>query len=340
MARLEASITAVAVLAGIASGSPIKTYFGAPSLDRWMYPFNGTPGTELASPTLGAVGFTGFDDRDSQFILGFDTADQVPAGLGASAYRVTSARIRITVAGGDFKYDPSHDALETYFALDNPQHVDDSDDGRPVELFPVGYRNGESLETFNEYSEFGGEPINPPAEGARNVFAAALDSDGNATDASRNVRLGFEVFPLAQGVAAGVTPGEAVAVDTEFTFDVNLCDPGTRAYFAAALDAGKLNLSVSSLHDTVGGPGGPQSYPVWYTKENPLAQLPFDRTAKLQLSVVVDNDPDLNGDGVRDIFDFLTFQNSFVAQDPLADFDADCQYDLFDFLAYVNAFNK
>jgi len=340
MVRYELSAAAVLVLAGIASGSPINPEFGAPTLDRWMYPFNGGAGAETASPTFGAVGYPGFDDRDSQFIIGFETAEQIPAGLGTGAYRITHARVRITVAGGDFVYDPTHDEVQTYFSLENPEYIADADDGRPIELFPVGYRNGESLQTFTEHSDFGGDPIVQPAEGARNVFAATLDAGGNATDASRNVRLGLEVFSLAQGLTDAAKPGQPVAADTEFTFEVSLCDAGTRAYLATALNEGKLNFSVSSLHETVGGPGGPQSYPVWYTKENPLAQPPFDRTAKLELTVVVSDDPDLNGDGVRNIFDFLAFQNFFVAQDLIADFDANCQFDLFDFLAYLNAFNK
>jgi predicted outer membrane repeat protein len=48
--------------------------------------------------------------------------------------------------------------------------------------------------------------------------------------------------------------------------------------------------------------------------------------------------PDLDGDGVLTIFDFLEFQNLFVAHDPRADFDGNGSFDLFDFLAYVNSF--
>jgi uncharacterized membrane protein len=47
---------------------------------------------------------------------------------------------------------------------------------------------------------------------------------------------------------------------------------------------------------------------------------------------------DVNGDGVLDLFDFLGFQNLFVAHDPGADFDGNGVLDLFDFLAFQNAF--
>jgi hypothetical protein len=49
-------------------------------------------------------------------------------------------------------------------------------------------------------------------------------------------------------------------------------------------------------------------------------------------------EPDINGDGILDLFDFLAFQNLFVAQDPKADFDHNGVFDLFDFLAYQNSF--
>jgi len=48
---------------------------------------------------------------------------------------------------------------------------------------------------------------------------------------------------------------------------------------------------------------------------------------------------DLDGDGVLTIFDFLEFQNLFVAGDLAADFDGDGVLTLFDFLAFQNEFD-
>ncbi|UYV11689.1 MAG: hypothetical protein NCW75_10305 [Phycisphaera sp.] len=48
---------------------------------------------------------------------------------------------------------------------------------------------------------------------------------------------------------------------------------------------------------------------------------------------------DLDGDGVLTIFDFLAFQNLFVAGDLAADFDGDGSLTLFDFLAFQNEFD-
>jgi hypothetical protein len=49
--------------------------------------------------------------------------------------------------------------------------------------------------------------------------------------------------------------------------------------------------------------------------------------------------PDLDGDGVLTILDFLAFQNLFDAGDIAADFDFDGELTLFDFLAFQNAFD-
>ncbi|MFI4881574.1 MAG: GC-type dockerin domain-anchored protein, partial [Phycisphaerales bacterium JB064] len=49
--------------------------------------------------------------------------------------------------------------------------------------------------------------------------------------------------------------------------------------------------------------------------------------------------PDIDGDGVLTIFDFLGFQNLFDVGDPAADFDDDGELTIFDFLAFQNAFD-
>ncbi len=47
---------------------------------------------------------------------------------------------------------------------------------------------------------------------------------------------------------------------------------------------------------------------------------------------------DFDHNGVLDLFDFLAFQNAFVAQDHEADLDGNGVFDLFDFLAFQNLF--
>src|SRR5262249_2884163 len=157
-----------------------------------------------------------------------------------------------------------------------PAYVPDSDPGKPVEIFGCGYRNGYGPTTtattteFCETCPFGGAPIVPPAEGARNVFAAIFDAAGNATDVSRQVRQQFEAMPMAVGTTTAVAPGALVPTNAEFVFDIDLCAPGVREYFQRALDAGRLNLMITSLHPA----SSPSStdYPIFYTRENAIAQ--------------------------------------------------------------------
>ena len=47
---------------------------------------------------------------------------------------------------------------------------------------------------------------------------------------------------------------------------------------------------------------------------------------------------DLDGDGELTVFDFLAFQNLFIARDYHADFDGDGEFTLFDFLAFQSQF--
>ncbi|MEQ9094797.1 MAG: GC-type dockerin domain-anchored protein [Phycisphaerales bacterium] len=49
--------------------------------------------------------------------------------------------------------------------------------------------------------------------------------------------------------------------------------------------------------------------------------------------------PDLDGDGVLTLFDFLAFQNFFDTGDPAADCDGSGELNLFDFLCFQNAFD-
>jgi len=47
---------------------------------------------------------------------------------------------------------------------------------------------------------------------------------------------------------------------------------------------------------------------------------------------------DLDGDGALTSFDFLAFQNLYVAADPRADFDGDGELTFFDFLTFQTEF--
>jgi hypothetical protein len=253
-----AALAAVPATAGAAT-------IAAPSLDRWMYPFSATPGSRTTASTFGAIGEDGFDDRDAQFLVGFDTTSVAPAGLGAGNYAVGSVTVTAAVAtGGVFAYDGTVDPRASYGAGGT-----DADAGRPVELFGVGYRNGFTRQTFAENSPF--SPAGP-GEAVRNAFAADYAA-GSAVDVSNNVSgtatsAAFEATPWAVGRTA-LAAGEIVPANTTFTFELDMTDPDVLAYVQDGLNAGDLRFALTSLHEA--SLGGSPSFPNFYTRENLLA---------------------------------------------------------------------
>lgn len=345
--KIGTAIVIAGLLAGfspIAAGQLIQFASDA-TLDRWMYPFNGTPGTRLSASTFGIPRLAGFDDHDAQFIVGFRTDPTVPTGLAPSSYRVISATVTATVANDQqFRYDPTYDAHNTYENQEGsfPGLIPDSDPGRPIMIWGVGYRDGFSLATWRENSPFGFNPTVPPSQEARTAYIAIFDAAGNATDASNHLKAGIDLTPMAVGTTDAVAPGALVPADTTFTFEINLCDPGTRAYLRQSLAAGELRFGISSLHEAEGGPDGGSgefSFPIWYTRENPIAQI-LGYKPRLELDVRVGNAGDYNGDGLRNFFDISAFLNDFNAGNPAADMNSDCVLNFFDISIFLNEFNN
>jgi len=302
-----------------------------PTLDRWMYPFNSTPGTRPEASIFASINTPGFDDRDAQFLVGWDTGGTYATGLSAGSYTIVSAKVHAWISQGDrFNYDPTPDPLASWYDASDPQFVADTDAGRPLEVYGVGYRNGWTLtgpNAFQETSTFASSaPIVPPAEGDRNVFAATYDAAGTATDLSRQVRLKQASTAWGIGIAGSVAPGALVPVNTEFVFDLNVGDPAIQAYLQRSLAAGRINLMITSLQEAQGGPGGGTStaFAVFYTKENALAQA-FGYSASLELSVQVNacyaNCDGSTGTPLLTAADFTCFLNKFRAADASANCD-------------------
>jgi hypothetical protein len=333
----------VAAAAGWAAAGPVQVNYQRPTLDRWMYPFNSTPGSRPEASTFASLNLAGFDDRDAEFLVGFDTGPDVTPGQGPASYVVISARVRATISeGGRFVYDPTFDSVSTSYDPTNPAYTPDLDPGKPIEVFGCGYRNGYGAVTtpttqeFCESCPFGGAPMVPPAEGARNVFPAIFDSVGTPTDVSRQVRLQFEATPMAVGQTTAVAPGELVPAGAEFVFDIDLCNPATRAYFQRSLDLGRVDLLITSLHPVT----GPTSveYPVFYTKENPLAATNPAVVAHLELVVNRGPRSDYNNDNQLNVNDFVAYLAGFAAGDRAADVNDDCALNVNDFVTFLGLF--
>ena len=86
---------ATASVASTTAAEVFSVIYGEPDFDRWMYPYNGTPGTRIAGPTFGGP-YAEIDDRYGQSFCGFVTVD-IPVDLPPSAYRVISMSMDIPI---------------------------------------------------------------------------------------------------------------------------------------------------------------------------------------------------------------------------------------------------
>ncbi len=336
-----AAIIAAGLAAGasVSHGQTINANYSRPALDRWMYPFNSQAGTEAVSPIFGAILIDGFDDRDAQFIVAFDTAPAIPAGRPPQEYRIEAFTLTaFVVNSNEVVYDHTFDTVFSLLPSGDPQFVSDADAGRPTELFGVGFRGGFTAATFTEDAPFGGAPVVPPAEGNRHAFAAASFNElGEGTDLSRQVRQRFDAQPWAIGTNPALTPGQLIPGGTALTFSIDPCNAQAREYLRRGLASGRVFLSLSSLVPA-SQPGGdplPRTYPVIGTKEgNPATR------ARLAVTVRVGDPADFNGDGFVDFFDFDEFVIAFESGGPGADFNQDCFVDFFDYDDFVAAFEN
>lgn len=340
-----ATATSFALLAGWgatpALAQVVTVDLSIPTLDRWMYPFASTPGVEPIGLTFGAILQDGFDDRDAQVLLGFDTGGWIATGQPLERYQIESLRVTAFVSNDLVaKYDDTFDPVSTLYADTDPTQTPDVDPGKPVELFGVGYRNGQSSATFAETTAFANVPPFPPTEGVRSAFAASFDQNGQLIDLSRQVRQRFDATPWAIGMTSAVQPGQLMPAGTELSFNVDLCAPGVRQYFQQALAEGRIRVMVTSLEPASGGPGGgtgTPEYPGFYMKEDPVATT-LGWTATLHAVVKVGSIADMNGDQGVTIDDLLLFLDAFESGAAPADVNGDCGVTIDDLLAFLVAF--
>lgn len=344
MRTIPCGALAATILAPLAwAGAPAASLLSrdVPDFDRWNYPFNATPGVSETAPTFSAVGTPFLDNMDSQFLISFETAAAspdgvgvIPAGLGPSSYQIVSAQLRATIAtGGVFAFDSTFDAFTTFLDPMDPDFTSDADTGRPLMLFGTGYRNGFGLAPgdlpYTETTAFTTSPAVPTAPRVRSAFPTDFFA-GVARDVSNVVTDRFDPVPLAIGqivTSAGTPVAEGALVPAEATviFDLDVMNPDVTAYLQAGLDAGTLRLSATSLTFATGGPGGGGgvTYPVYFTKEDPLAAL-FGQTARLTLEYVLltGSSPDLDDDGVVGASDLAILLAAWGGTGP-ADLDRD-----------------
>ena len=335
-----AAFTCVGTLL-FASATPADTIhasFPTPQLDRWMYPFNATPGTRPVISTFGSTpGAPEFDSRDGQFVMAFATGAQVPSGLGATSYTVTAARVTIEYANDlVVAYDPTQDSWRAFVAASDPEFVADSDTGQPIELFGCGFRSGFNATNFLENSSYS-VPPNPMAPGVRTAFAASFDSSGALVDVSNSPRQRFDPLSFGIGKIDSLAAGSLVPINTPMHFDLDVSHASIQQYLREALDRGRMFFVATSL-TFVEQQGG--SFPAFYAKEHSLVPFGLAHPAKLELTVVTGTcaSADINCDGLVNGFDLSAVLSNWGAPGS-CDINGDGITDGFDLSAVLSGWS-
>ncbi|MEE8459778.1 MAG: hypothetical protein V3S08_07885 [Phycisphaerales bacterium] len=342
-----ATLTVALVCAALARAGVTEVDLTEPTLDRWFYPFNASPGFRSDAPIFGSVtdqevGFDpSFDNRDGQMLIGFDTSALVPTGLGAGGYTISQASVRITIKSDlTFEYDPTVDPYTSWLPSLDPDFTADPDPGRPLELFGVGFRCDFTPSTYPENGPFCDNcscfPPNPCRE-LRCVYPVEACVAG---DVSNNVDDGFDPVPFGVATSESLRQGESVPSGTVLTFEIDVADPCIQQYLAGALDEGMLDLLIASIFFAAEGQAG--NAPKIYCKEDLLVQLNVVDAAQLQMTVSTGGPVgDIDGDGLVGINDFLLLLGAWGPCDmpcpPVcaADLDGDCDVGITDFLTLL-----
>ena len=162
-----------------------------------------------------------FDNRDGQMLIGFNTAVNVPPGLGKSRYQVSSAKIFVTIkSDSTFGYDPTVDPYTSWLPSTHPDFTPDPDPGRPLEIFGAAFRCDFAPPTYPETGPFCDScscfPPNPCVS-VRCVYPIDYDESCQPRDVSNNVTEEFDPVPFGVAATGTLQPGDSVPQLTEST---------------------------------------------------------------------------------------------------------------------------
>jgi hypothetical protein len=317
------------------------TTLEAPDFDRWMYPFNGSAGDREVSATFSSIGggYEIFDDRDGQILLGFITPEEIPIGLGASNYDIVEATLHISISNEGNVYDPTADTWESHLA---DSGVQDTDAGRPMELFGAAFRGGFNGWTFGETGPF---PFGASRR-ERNAYPISC-IDGYQIDVSNNVLDAFQSEPFAIGANAKLTPGAIMETETVLSFEINVADPEIQCYLRNSFNEGLLSFIVSSLHpaqqpglrNTIG-----LIQPNFHMKESLAVYFGIADAAQLHFTVIAEDaatlPEDLDGDGSVGVSDILIALSDWgFCSCCSSDLNADGEVNVSDLLSVIAAWD-
>ena len=296
----------------------------APDLDRWMYPFNGTPGNRPAASTFGIWTGQGesFDNFDAQLVVGFDTTADIPAGTG-SDWEVVEATVTVQLSNSGTPYDDTVDEYGTFLEPTDPDWIEDVDTGQPIELFGTGFRYDYDATTWPENAPFGFGDLS--AIEIRSAYAAGFRDDV-LVDVSNHVRERWTPTPFAVGTVPGIANGEPLQAEGIFTFSIDVSDPNIAAYIIDGIDSGMLSFTLASM--TIVEFQGDLPFPLFYCKENAAVKFGLSSAATLELTLEpASADPcaasDINGDGSVNGADLTLMLSAWGTANSDADLDDD-----------------
>lgn len=309
------------------------------NLARWMYPFNSNPESRPTASVFGSLGSApDFDSRDAQYLLGWNTTNQIPAGQGADHYLIRRARVTLTIASGNqYTYTGTLPDYRSYFPTNDPRHLPSLTSGSPVELFGAGFRGGYAATNYPQNGPWG---ISPNVYATNRIaYAAGFDTNGILVDVSNNVgdngtdeiAAPFEVAPFAVGQSIDVKPGDQMPAGSQLTFDLNLEDPLIYRYIQDGLNNGNLSFMATSF--IAASFSGPPTYPNFYTIFSPIATASQYPLLDLEGTIVRTN-IDTDGDSLPD--DWENFYFGKLGVGAMNDFDGDGASNLAEFQAGTN----
>ncbi|MCB9770116.1 MAG: hypothetical protein H6752_18095 [Candidatus Omnitrophica bacterium] len=251
-----------------------------PSIDVWQYPFNQTPGNRTTAPLFATAPGVGFDHRDGEMVVCFDTSQFTNREMGALVGEVESCSVRVwNVAGASWDLRGATGRLE---------------------LFGTGFGPTYNAGIWSETSPISAGAPGPPS--LRDPYPTLLNGERAEND--------LNAVPWSVGRPIGYNPG-GQATPFVIQFDLNVDDPTVQDYLRDGIQSGQLCFHLATNLDSG------DSNPTIVTKEGTIgtgAGITGGDAEAAELRITLGDgvlSADLNQDGVVDALDLIIFQKQW-----------------------------